>query len=83
MKSKGDILIEHIENHLKEDKYKNCELKGKVICKICNKTADEIYEKYKRSFPSLDVKTIKTCVHGCGEFDNLMKHYKEKHNKHL
>ena len=23
------------------------------------------------------------CVFGCGKFKDLMKHYKEKHNKHL
>jgi hypothetical protein len=43
-KSKEEIFVEHIQNHLKEDKYKDAEPKGKVICKICKKDIDEIYE---------------------------------------
>lgn len=43
-KTKEEIFVEHIKNHLKENKYKDAEPKGQVICKICNKTIDEIYE---------------------------------------
>ena len=31
----------------------------------------------------LDTSKIRTCVHGCGKFDDLMKHYKGKHIKEL
>jgi hypothetical protein len=45
---KGHIFLKHIQNHLKEDKYKDAEPKGQAICKICKKTADEIYEAEKK-----------------------------------
>jgi len=38
-KSKGDIFVEHIQSHLKPGQ--------EVICKICNKTVDEIYQELK------------------------------------
>jgi hypothetical protein len=47
-KTKEEIFVEHIQNHLKEDKYKDTEPKGKVICKICKKDIDEIYEAEKK-----------------------------------
>ena len=37
-------FVKHIESHLKEDKYKDVEPKGKVICKICGKTVEQIAE---------------------------------------
>ena len=37
--SKSEIFVGHVQNHLKEDE--------KVICKICGKTIDEIYEEEK------------------------------------
>jgi len=40
MKSKAELFVEHIENHLKELK-----IKGKVQCKICGKTIDEIFDE--------------------------------------
>ena len=40
---KAVLLVEHIENHLKEEGITSHE--GKVICKICGKTIDEIYEE--------------------------------------
>lgn len=39
--NKNDIFVRHIENHLKKLGLK------RVICKICDKTIDEIYEKEK------------------------------------
>ena len=39
---KAIVFVEHIENHLAE-----LGLKGKVKCKICEKTIDEIYEEEK------------------------------------
>ena len=42
---KALIFIEHVEKHLDEifEPIDN----AKVMCKICNKTIDEIYEEYK------------------------------------
>ena len=37
--SKEEIFVRHIENHLKE-----MGIKGKVMCKICGKDIDEIYQ---------------------------------------
>jgi len=37
---KALAFVEHIENHLRELK-----IEGKVVCKICGKTIDEIYEE--------------------------------------
>lgn len=43
---KAVLLVEHIENHLKEKGIHNG---GKVICKICGKNIDEIYnEEHKK-----------------------------------
>lgn len=36
-KAIAEVFVEHIKNHLSKDQ--------KVICKICNKTIDEIYEE--------------------------------------
>ena len=36
-RNKDKWFVEHIENHLKEEK-----IKGKVICKICGKDIDTI-----------------------------------------
>lgn len=36
-KLRGEVFIKHIKAHLKEDEV--------VICKICNKTVDEIYNE--------------------------------------
>ncbi|MHA1225201.1 MAG: hypothetical protein ACTSPV_00495 [Candidatus Hodarchaeales archaeon] len=38
--SKEKVFVRHIENHLKDMK-----IKGKVICKICGKNIDEIYQE--------------------------------------
>lgn len=38
----GHIFIRHIQDHLKEGE--------QVICKICNKTADDIYEEDKDKY---------------------------------
>jgi len=38
--SKEKVFVRHIENHLKKMK-----IKGKVICKICGKDIDEIYQE--------------------------------------
>ena len=40
---KAVLLVEHIENHLKEQGITSHD--GKVICKICGKTIDEIYKE--------------------------------------
>lgn len=37
---KALVFVEHIEYHLQD-----MEIDGKVICKICGKTIDEIYEE--------------------------------------
>ena len=37
---KALLFVEHIENHLAKMK-----LGSKVVCKICGKTIDEIYEE--------------------------------------
>jgi len=37
---KSRVFVRHIENHLKDK-----EISGKVMCKICGKTIDEIYEE--------------------------------------
>ncbi|MBA7474734.1 hypothetical protein ES707_10088 [subsurface metagenome] len=42
-KRKALIFIEHIEAHL-EELFKP-EAKAKVMCKICGKTIDEIFEE--------------------------------------
>jgi len=39
---KHDVFVEHIEKHLEEMK-----IPGKVMCKICGKDIDEIYEEEK------------------------------------
>jgi len=35
--NKGNVFIKHIQNHLEQNQ--------EVICKICNKTVDEIYDE--------------------------------------
>jgi len=37
---KALAFVEHIENHLRE-----LQIEGKVVCKICGKTIDEIYNE--------------------------------------
>ena len=41
--NKNDIFVKHIEDHLKD-----MNIKGKVMCKICNKDIDTIYEETKK-----------------------------------
>lgn len=41
--NKATIFVNHIEKHLKENKKTN----KKVICKICNKDIDKIYNENK------------------------------------
>ena len=38
--NKALAFVEHIEKHLRE-----LEIESKVVCKICGKTIDEIYEE--------------------------------------
>jgi len=42
-KTKGQVFIEHIQKHLVE-----MEIEGKVHCKICGMTVEEIYEEWKK-----------------------------------
>ena len=37
---RSSVFVKHIENHLREQK-----INGKVHCKICGKTIDEIYDE--------------------------------------
>ena len=46
MKNKGTVFVEHIKKHLKQMFPEDTD--AKVICKICEKTVDEIYEAYKK-----------------------------------
>jgi len=46
MKNKGTVFVEHIQKHLKEMFPENADVK--VICKICGKSVEEIYEEYKK-----------------------------------
>jgi hypothetical protein len=41
-KAKGTVFIEHIKAHLLGEENQD------VICKICEKTVDEIYEEYTK-----------------------------------
>ena len=41
MTEKNDVFVKHIENHLKA--YPG----AKVICKICGRTIDQIYQEEK------------------------------------
>ena len=44
MKSRGDVFVEHIEEHLEGN--------DDVMCKICGKTVDEIFaERMQASIP--------------------------------
>lgn len=45
-KAKGTVFIEHIKEHLNSNAYRL--YNEKVICKICEKTVDEIYEEWKQ-----------------------------------
>ena len=40
VENKATVFVEHIEKHLKE-----MGIDGKVMCKICGKTIDEIYDE--------------------------------------
>jgi len=44
----GEAFIRHIEDHLKEEQHKNSEPKGKAICKICGKTAEQIFTEEQK-----------------------------------
>jgi len=46
-KARALIFVRHIQDHLTEGRYKSIIFPpdAKVICKICNKTIDEIYEE--------------------------------------
>ena len=52
---KSHVFVKHVERHLAEhEEFARMNLKEKlehynVICKICGKTIDEIYEKEKQS----------------------------------
>jgi len=49
MKSKGGIFLEHIQNHIKGMvRAGTLPSNAKPACKICGKTADEIYKKETR-----------------------------------
>jgi len=41
-KAKGTVFVEHIKKHLEE-----LNIDGEVVCKICGKSVDEIYEEWK------------------------------------
>jgi len=40
---KSEAFVKHIEQHLKD-----MNIDGKIICKICGKTIDEIYEESRQ-----------------------------------
>jgi len=46
-KDRAYIFFRHIEDHLKKGRYKSMIFPpdAKVMCKICKKTIDEIYEE--------------------------------------
>lgn len=45
-RKKAEIFVKHIENHLKNDEeFKGLDNGKEVMCKICDKTIDEIYEE--------------------------------------
>lgn len=46
MKNKGTVFVEHIQKHLKEVFPENANVN--VICKICGKSVEEIYQEYKK-----------------------------------
>lgn len=46
-KAKGTVFVEHIKEHLNLNAYRLYD--EKVICKICGKTVEEIYEEYKEA----------------------------------
>ena len=45
MKNKGTVFVEHIQKHFKKRGFSP---KTKVICKLCGKSVEEIYEEYKK-----------------------------------
>jgi len=47
MMDKANVLVKHIEKHIKDMGITSH--KGKVICKICDRDIDDIYEEYKKS----------------------------------
>ena len=49
MSKKNDVFVRHIENHLKQLKERGIsnDFDYDVICKICLKTINEIYEEEK------------------------------------
>ena len=52
-------------------KQNNDSVRGNVIL--------HLIDKKKSKWFDLEKNPIRTCVHGCGEFDDLMKHYSEEH----
>lgn len=46
-KDRALIFVQHIQDHLKKGRYKSMLFPpdAKVMCKICKKTIDEIYEE--------------------------------------
>ena len=47
---KALAFVEHIENHLQDLK-----IEGKVVCKVCGKTIDEIYEEAEKEENEEDI----------------------------
>jgi len=43
--NKANVFVKHIEKHIKEMGIKSHS--GKVVCKICGKDIDQIYEEEK------------------------------------
>jgi len=55
-REKAEVFVKHIENHLKKE---NPE--WEVICKICGKTIDEIYEAFLERMGEKE-KVVKTNI---------------------
>ena len=45
MANRAEVFVQHIEEHLRDLK-----IKGKVLCKICGKDIDQIFEDEKIRF---------------------------------
>jgi len=46
--NKGTVFIKHIKEHLTKGD-EGTHATDKVVCKICGKTVEEIYEEYKQN----------------------------------
>ena len=46
MSKKNDVFVKHIEDHLRKMYADDHKIRN-VVCKICNKTIDEIYKESK------------------------------------